>query len=216
MGKDKVMIDRATFFMGILFAVTIALVGYYTINKYFNKDKVAPPSHGQPQQPQQLKSFEKSPFIIDIVNESEAKLALSATGKPKVVLVHAPWCGHCKNMMGAYIQAASMEPLTLWMRNDGNIKTSIVARDDLRGFPTIYGVMADGKIIQHTGARDVNSLIAFSKSLSPQVIIEEIKETILPQFSVQIPPSVELLKEETVELLPKPEIVEMLDEIETI
>lgn len=148
--------------MGIFFAVTVVLVGYYAINKYLNKNNSY--VEGQkpiPQQPQ----IEKSPFVTDVQNDSEAVASISVSGVPKVVLVHAPWCGHCKTMMGAFIQAASMEPSVSWIRADGNISPSLVRRDDLKGFPTIYGVTSEGVVTQHTGLRDVKSLLAFSKTL---------------------------------------------------
>jgi thioredoxin-like negative regulator of GroEL len=163
MTKD-VFIDRTTFFMGIFFAITVVLVGYYAINKYLNKNN----SYVNSQQPvaaQPTPQIEKSPFVTDILNDQEAMVAMNSNGSPKVILVHAPWCGHCRNMMGAFVQAAAMEPQISWMRADGNVAPSYVRRDDLKGFPTIYGLTSDGTVSQYTGARDVNSLLAFSKTL---------------------------------------------------
>ena len=175
MTKD-VFIDRTTFFMGIFFAVTVVLVGYYAINKYLNKNNSY--VEGQkpiPQQPQ----IEKSPFVTDVQNDSEAVASISVSGVPKVILVHAPWCGHCRTMMGAFVQAASMEPSVSWIRADGNISPSLVRRDDLKGFPTIYGVTPEGVVTQHTGLRDVKSLLAFSKTLFVQETVDQdLKQTI--------------------------------------
>jgi len=159
-------VDRKTFFLGIFVAVAVLLIGYYALNRFMKND--APPTESaramaaQPQAPEVL---EKSPFVKDVHSDSEALSVMNASGKPKVVLVHAPWCGHCRNMMGSFVQAASMEPSVEWLRVDGNNAPSLVKRSDLRGFPTVYGIAADGTVTQHSGSRDASSLIAFARTV---------------------------------------------------
>jgi len=170
-GQNDLYMDRKTFFLGLFFAVVVILVGYYILNKILAKDGfrslIQPKSTGAaaaPPPPQA--NVERSPFIKDVENDQEAAVAMSASGRAKVVLVHAPWCGHCRNMMGSYVQAASTHNSVEWLRADGNVAHSLVRREDLRGFPTIYGVSADGTVTQHVGARDADSLIAFAKKIS--------------------------------------------------
>jgi hypothetical protein len=89
-------------------------------------------------------------------------------------------------MMGAFIQAASTHNSVDWVRADGNMAASLVRREDLRGFPTIYGVSADGTVTQHVGARDAESLIAFARKISAvtaplpvltqEIMIQAVKE----------------------------------------
>jgi len=195
MTKD-VFIDRTTFFMGIFFAITVVLVGYYAINKYLNKNNAFVNSERPVAASYPSQVVESSPFVTDIFNDQEATVSMSAFGSPKVILVHAPWCGHCKNMMGAYVQAAAMEPKVSWMRADGNVAPSFVRREDLKGFPTIYGVTSDGTVLQHTGARDVNSLLSFSKTLYKELLskdkdIEEVSEQVVEEVVEQVVEQVE-------------------------
>jgi thioredoxin-like negative regulator of GroEL len=125
--------------------------------------------------------FQKSPFVKDLANDEEALSMMKAGPQPKIVLVHAPWCGHCRNMMGAFIQAASTNTNVLWTRADGNTVPSLVRREDLRGFPTIYGVKVDGTITQHNGARDVSSLLAFAKDLLPPTFESDVPAKVVDE-----------------------------------
>lgn len=157
-------LDRNSFFLGLAISVAIVVILYYLYNR-FAKDATAslfPTKHSQPAPP----LLEKSPFVRDVENDEEAASVMSSSGTPKVLLVHAPWCGHCRNMMGAFLQAASRESTVEWLRADGNSTPSLVNRPDLRGFPTIYGINARGEITQHNGPRDAATLVKFAKTLS--------------------------------------------------
>lgn len=184
--KPEVGLDRNSFFLGLAIALAIVVIAYYFYNR-FQKDGSVDFAARQPAQPEpQL--LEKSPFVQDITKDSEAQDALRGTGVPKVLLVHAPWCGHCRNMMGAYLDAASKEPGVHWLRADGNSVPLLVNRPDLRGFPTIYGITANGDISQHNGARDSASLIKFAKSLShlpskeTPVVVEELHPAVVEEL----------------------------------
>lgn len=69
----------------------------------------------------------------EIVNNEE---------KDVMVVFHAPWCGHCKNLMPKYEEAASK------LKNEPNLVLAAMdatANDvpspyQVRGFPTIYFV----------------------------------------------------------------------------
>lgn len=203
--QSDLLMDRKTFFLGLFFAVVVILAGYYVLNKILANDgfrnllqpkaSSAPPSTPQAQ-------LERSPFVVDLESDSQSQMALTASGRPKVILVHAPWCGHCRNMMGAFIQAASTHSSVEWLRADGNVAASIVRREDLRGFPTIYGVSADGNITQHVGARDTDSLIDFARKISAvnapvpvltrEIMIQAVKEA--PSETIQT------IEEEVVEV----------------
>jgi len=156
-------------FFWALFIVVGVVVGVYGLHKYVlnadknvNKTVAAPhPSY----QKQEDAQFPSSPHVVDLKNDEEGNKILEANGNAKVVLVHAPWCGHCRNMMGDYVLAASTEKSVDWVRADGNLVTSLARRPDLKGFPTIYGVSESGEVSQHYGARDVKSLVNFALSL---------------------------------------------------
>jgi thioredoxin-like negative regulator of GroEL len=201
--SNELLMDRKTFFLGLFFAVVVILAGYYVLNKILSKDGFR--SLLQPKAPASAPSpqahLERSPFVQDVENDSEAIEAISASGKPKVILVHAPWCGHCRNMMGAFIQAASTHNSVDWIRADGNIAQSLVRREDLRGFPTIYGVSADGTVTQHVGARDAEALIAFAKKISnvfasvPVLTQEAMIQAVKEEAVEKVVEEVEILEE---------------------
>ena len=159
------LIDRRTFFLGLLLAVAVMLAGSYIMNRMLKSDeqpKVAAPSRPVPPPAAPLAP---SPFVTDVKSDAEAVAALSAGAQPKVILAHAGWCGHCRTMMGSFVEAAAAERGVAWIRVESNVGPSLVRRSDLRGFPTIYGVGADGSVTQHDGPRDAASLLAFARAL---------------------------------------------------
>ena len=84
--------------------------------------------------------------------------------KPKVILVHAPWCGHCKRMMPDFLKAAEQLPNVEWLRVGDIAAKELAQRTDMKGFPTIYGVSVKG-VKTHEGLRSASHLIQFAKSL---------------------------------------------------
>ena len=166
------VVDRKTFFLGIFLAVAVILFGYYALNRVLLKESIEGPQplRQAPSAPHLAQALETSPFVEDANTDASALKAISASGRSKVILVHAPWCGHCRNMMAAFVQAASIEKSVDWIRVDGNTAPALVSRSDLHGFPTIYGVDANGAISQHSGARDVASLVNFAKNISREVL----------------------------------------------
>lgn len=163
----SIMIDRKTFFIGLLLAVAVMLAGTFIVTRMM-QDRGGEPRGPQPARPMPPPPMQlvKSPHIVDVETDIEGVNALAARGAPKVILVHAPWCGHCRNMMPAFVEAAAAERSVTWMRIDGNVAPSVVRREDLHGFPTIYGVLRDGTVTQHDGGRDVRSLLEFARKVA--------------------------------------------------
>jgi len=183
-------VDRTTFFLGILLAAAVLIVGYYLYTKMQNKDASQP--QGGPAERSHEDTLSSSPFIVDAKSDGEAVSFFSANGKPKVVLVHAPWCGHCRTMMGSFEAAASKEPRVQWVRIDANVSKSVVNREDLKGYPTVYGITSAGSIRQHNGARDANSILSFAASLG----LSPVKEETFAPSSIEILPEEEEKEEE--------------------
>lgn len=90
---------------------------------------------------------------------------LKASAKPKVILAHAAWCGHCKQMMPAFMQAAEQYPDVEWIRVGDDAAKELAKRSDMKGYPTVYGVSVNGNIKLHQGGRSEKQLIDFAKSL---------------------------------------------------
>nr|AAX26630.1 unknown [Schistosoma japonicum] len=92
----------------------------------------------------------------DIVNDEE---------KDVMVVFHAPWCGHCKNLMPKYEEAASK------LKNEPNLVLAAMdatANDvpppyEVTGFPTIYFVPKGKKSspMLYQGGRDTSDIIKF-------------------------------------------------------
>lgn len=146
----------------LLVVIIICMAGFYYYSQYQLSTQLQKPLQ------QQLQSqLEPHPSVKDAKSDEEALSFLVGNGKPKVILLHAQWCGHCRNMMKSFTDAAaSSSVFSEWYRIDAGVSPSVVRRDDVKGFPTIFGVMPSGQLKQHTGGRDLNSLQAFVRSLS--------------------------------------------------
>ena len=148
-------LDRKTFVLGLFIAVVAILVALYIFTQKTTVSTPAP--RAAPHEP----PLASSPFITDVKTDAEAVLSLEKG--PAVVLLHTPWCGHCRNMMPAYVEAAAQGGVK-WTRIDGNIAPSLVKRNDIRGFPTVFGIDSNGVVTQMNGPRDVQSLLSFAKA----------------------------------------------------
>jgi len=158
--------DKKTFFLGFLFAiivVAIAYLGYQVVKKSKSEEE-------------DYEELPRNAFVREVESDEDAKIALLPSGNAKVILVHANWCGHCRDMMPVYLDAAFKSDREIeWIRIDAKVSPSVVKRVDLKGFPTIYGVTETGELLQHSGARDLSSLLKFAESLQrKKPIIEEL------------------------------------------
>jgi thiol-disulfide isomerase/thioredoxin len=148
--------------------------------------------------------LEKSAHVIDLKNDDEVKELFEPTAYAKILLVHVSWCGHCRTLMPAFMQAATESFNKLsnvkWYRIDGNSAPQFAKRKDLKGFPTIYGINEkNGNISMYTGRRDLPSLLQFSKSLVTQKVKKEISFADIPAHIEEAEEKVELEEEETEE-----------------
>jgi thioredoxin-like negative regulator of GroEL len=167
---DSNSLTKSTFYIGLFISVAIVVVAVYFLNTYGYKlnGKKEVKNNNEFNLEEHI---EVSPFVQDVKSDLEAINALNGNGKSKVVLIHAPWCGHCRNMMSEFIAASALERTVEWIRVDSKVSPTVSRRSDLRGFPTIYGVSPDGVISQHNGSRDKKTLIEFAKKISESVPI---------------------------------------------
>jgi thiol-disulfide isomerase/thioredoxin len=165
--------------VGLCCAAIIILVCIFLYNNYKNghfklpnffKNMMSPFSNANAEKDYEVLTSE---FVEDLTSESQIEDILKPSSESKILLVHTNWCGHCRNMMKAYMDAAKLDQRTKWYRIDASKAPNFVKRKDLKGFPTIYGIFSDnGTVTQHSGSRDVQTLLAFSQSL-----ISSIKKT---------------------------------------
>jgi thiol-disulfide isomerase/thioredoxin len=99
--------------------------------------------------------------VFDLRTEAEAEEFVA--GDKGVLMVYAPWCGHCKNMMPAY-DSASLKTPVKFARLEGSNAPAFMAKHQIRGFPTILSVK-DKIISRYNSGRDEASLLAHASSL---------------------------------------------------
>lgn len=94
--------------------------------------------------------------VVEVQSADEATQFLKQGG---LLMVYAPWCGHCKNMMPA-LEEASNAPNTRIARFEGSKEPRFMAEQGIRGFPTLLTTgSGEGEFPKFTGGRDVQSLI---------------------------------------------------------
>lgn len=105
--------------------------------------------------------------IQDLHSGEEARGFLAKEGAKGLLLLHAPWCGHCKVMMPAYEAAATKlkaEGFLVGRLQAEHAGAAFLGSVGVRGFPTILGVKG-GTTTPYTGARSEAALIEFVRTL---------------------------------------------------
>jgi thiol-disulfide isomerase/thioredoxin len=140
----------------VIFALVavLAIVSYFTQNKTTNNS----PS---------------SIYDINGINENTSYSSFEGyedKQKPKVMLFHATWCGHCEQYLSSGIfdkiaqhpesQKVSFEKF------DADKHEDMREKYDVTSFPTILGLNSQGEKVSFDGNRNsVEELVAFAKSL---------------------------------------------------
>ena len=83
------------------------------------------------------------------------------SSKPNMVLFYAPWCPHCKSMMGDWEQLSKhvkgkMEVVKI----DCDENPKMAEKYNINGFPTII-LFKDGKKIHFEGSRNLENFMKF-------------------------------------------------------
>lgn len=100
----------------------------------------------------------QGPSKVSELNTNEEVEEFMNNG-PGILLVYAPWCGHCKHMMPAF-DTASTQTNVKFARIEGSKTPAFMNKHQIRGFPTILVVNANQTITRHMGGRDVASLLS--------------------------------------------------------
>ena len=79
------------------------------------------------------------------------------TNGETVIIVYAPWCGHCKKSMTDFKEAVSQSGGKIKLIN-GDEEPEIVSKYNVKGFPTI--MKTNGRL--YTGHRDADSILRFA------------------------------------------------------
>eukprot|EP01060_Flectonema_neradi_P018602 TRINITY_DN2546_c0_g1_i2.p1 TRINITY_DN2546_c0_g1~~TRINITY_DN2546_c0_g1_i2.p1 ORF type:complete len:596 (+),score=131.96 TRINITY_DN2546_c0_g1_i2:72-1859(+) len=103
---------------------------------------------------------------------------LKTTSKGMLVLLHAPWCGHCKRVMPTFKTLAEdlrqLRSKILITTVDATVEKTLSRRFNVNGYPTIIYVGKHGDSVEYSGDRSLDSLTEFSyKQIGEQVPGEE-------------------------------------------
>jgi protein disulfide-isomerase A6 len=91
---------------------------------------------------------------------------VAGVNKPFVLVIYAPWCGHCKNLKPLWEELAAQFPASFLAvdATDKDGGEQLAQMLGAKGFPTILCGDASGKITgPHQGGRDRASLMKSAK-----------------------------------------------------
>lgn len=146
--------------------------------KKAKKEKAPPADHG---------------YGSDVVVLTDTNFDKTVKNNKQVVFVKfmAPWCGHCKAIVGDISDAATkLKGDAVVGVVDATAYGSLASRYDVKGYPTLVAFFPDGSNAKYTGERSASSIVAYVNSKVaefgappevPQItsadVFEECKET---------------------------------------
>merc|ERR1719273_659331 len=87
-------------------------------------------------------------------------MVLKTPSKPSLVMWYAPWCGHCKNIMGVWDQLGEKFPDHLVAKIDATVN-EVPGLPHVHTFPTIKLYRTDGTEAEYNGERTVEGISKF-------------------------------------------------------
>ena len=80
-----------------------------------------------------------------------------------VVLFHASWCSHCKQLLPTYREVAAQSATLPMAAMECDNHDEVVQRYNLRGYPTILKFRGGQQVAEYTGNRTPNDLTQFCR-----------------------------------------------------
>ncbi len=142
--------------------VVLALLVVLMIISYFTKHSVSKSPHS---------IYDINGVNNDMSYHSAMFESFENETKPKVMLFHATWCGHCEQYLssGIFDKVATNPEVqnVSFEKYDADKNEALREKYDITGFPTIIGLKVNGEKVQFDGNRNsVDDLISFAKSLT--------------------------------------------------
>ncbi len=96
--------------------------------------------------------------------EDSTEESFESSSKPHMVLFYAPWCPHCKTMMGDWEKLKNKVGSELEVvKVNCDEKPEMAEKHDVKGFPTII-LFKDGRKIHFEGSRNLENFMKFVKN----------------------------------------------------
>jgi thiol-disulfide isomerase/thioredoxin len=106
-------------------------------------------------------------FSSENVGPTEAK-----DGELVLLMIHAPWCGHCKTLMPTWDDAHSKydgtkvngKVVRISKYNGDEDAKGLAKKLGVKGFPTIKCMKSDGSVDEYEGDRSMSGIMNYIKS----------------------------------------------------